>query len=69
MALLQVRCISAAIDDPHAAYAIAFVGQFICACAQPFFMGASTKLAANWFDHDQKAAANSLVWLPCSSGS
>eukprot|EP00035_Acanthoeca_spectabilis_P036316 m.38900 g.38900 ORF g.38900 m.38900 type:complete len:476 (-) comp7894_c0_seq1:1441-2868(-) len=40
-----------------------FVGQGLCAAAQPFALGCTTLLAQTWFGDDERAIANSLSSL------
>lgn len=48
------------LEQGHAAFGWVMAGQVLCACAQPFVLGATTKLACAWFNDDQRALANTI---------
>ncbi|XP_071506515.1 solute carrier family 49 member A3-like [Diadema antillarum] len=46
---------------PTSQYAVAMVGQTMCALSQPFLLFSPTKMAALWFPDNQRATANMLA--------
>ena len=49
-------------------YWIVFAGQFICAIAQPLFLPAPPKIAANWFGESERALCTAIGSLSVVSG-
>ncbi|XP_006820636.2 solute carrier family 49 member A3-like, partial [Saccoglossus kowalevskii] len=57
-----VRVISTLSFVPQQArFPVLISGQFLAACSQPFVMFSPTKLAATWFQGDQRATANMIA--------
>ena len=63
-----IRYGAGAIDDPHTKFWIVFVGQCICAMAQPLFLPAPPKIAANWFGEDERTLATGIGSLAVVAG-
>eukprot|EP00052_Salpingoeca_macrocollata_P015541 m.123941 g.123941 ORF g.123941 m.123941 type:complete len:460 (-) comp19723_c0_seq1:1765-3144(-) len=48
---------------PHARLALVFVGQVLCAVAQPMVLSCPTLAADTWFSENQRATANTIASL------
>lgn len=56
-----IRYLAEAGETPHQKYSAMFVGQVLCAIAQPVILDSPTVLAAYWFGESERAEANTVA--------